>query len=104
RVIHPVLPVAYHLEGGSVGAMAEGVLAQIQKVHKELQIEAENYLEHVAQGLRAQSLQVRTCVLAAEHPALAILDQAGSGSFGLIALETHGRRGLSRLWRGSVAD
>jgi nucleotide-binding universal stress UspA family protein len=37
------------------------------------------------------------------HPAAAILQEAAE-PIDLIALETHGRRGLSRLFLGSVAD
>ena len=39
-----------------------------------------------------------------EKPADAILHEAEDEHAGLIALETHGRGGLSRLFRGSVTD
>ena len=66
--------------------------------------EAEDYLERVAERLRARSLQVRTRVVADLHPAAAILREAAVSDVDLVALATHGRRGLSRLFLGSVAD
>ncbi len=43
-------------------------------------------------------------IIACAHPATAILNEAAGGEYDLIALETHGRRGLPRLFLGSVAD
>jgi nucleotide-binding universal stress UspA family protein len=65
---------------------------------------AEAYLETVAGRLRAGGAVVRTRVHFAEQPAAAILDEAAATGADLIALETHGRGGLSRLVLGSVAD
>ena len=47
---------------------------------------------------------MRTQVVVEDRPAEAILRQADEEQAGLITLETHGRRGLSRLLLGSVAD
>ncbi|MBV8462419.1 MAG: universal stress protein, partial [Acidimicrobiales bacterium] len=69
-----------------------------------LRREAEHYLEGVAEEMRARGLDVQTCVLLQEQPAEGILDEARRGGGDLIALETHGRRGLPRLFLGSVAD
>ena len=65
---------------------------------------AEGYLKRIAARLREQGLQVRTRVVIARHPAEAILDEARAQTSTLIALATHGRGGLSRLLRGSVAE
>jgi nucleotide-binding universal stress UspA family protein len=90
RLLHP-----------STGAPA---LAQrVENVGDELRQEAEVYLEKVAAGLRADGLRVQTRVVAADHPAAAILGEAAA-SADLIALETHGRRWLSRFLMGSTAD
>ena len=51
----------------------------------------------------ARGLDVQTCVLIEDQPAEGILDEARRGRRP-IALETHGRRGLSRLFLGSVAE
>jgi len=104
RVIKPVLPSAYRLQGASLTELAESVLKQIETMHESLHREAQNYLDQVAARLRARSLQVQTRVTVEQQPAVAILHEAASSAIDLIALETHGRRGLSRLVLGSVAD
>jgi nucleotide-binding universal stress UspA family protein len=70
----------------------------------KLRAEAHVYLQRVANSLREQGLAVQTRIIAHAHPATAILDEAASGEYDLLALETHGRRGLPRLFLGSVAD
>ena len=70
----------------------------------QLRAEAESYLNRVAERLTERGITVQTHVALAEHPASAILDTAYSLGMDLIALETHGRRGLPRLLLGSVAD
>jgi nucleotide-binding universal stress UspA family protein len=62
------------------------------------------YLEGAARPLREQGLEVRTRVVTEGRPAVAILAEAEAQPCDLIALATHGRRGLSRLFLGSVAD
>ena len=66
--------------------------------------EAHVYLRRVADSLRDQGFAVQVRILAHAHPATAILNEAASGDYDLLALETHGRRGLPRLFLGSVAD
>ncbi len=69
-----------------------------------MRLEAEDYLAAVARRLQARGLRVRMQVVVEDKPAEAILHQAEAEHAGLITLETHGRGGLSRLLRGSVAD
>jgi nucleotide-binding universal stress UspA family protein len=68
------------------------------------QEEARAYLEGTARRLRARGLQVRTRVGVHPQAAGAILDEAREVPADLIALATHGRRGLARLLLGSTAD
>jgi nucleotide-binding universal stress UspA family protein len=100
RVIQPVLPVQYHLEGGSLAQMAGAVVEQIDALEAQVRKAAADYLDGVAGRLRRQGLRVGTKVVAESQPAAAILQEAAD----LIALETHGRHGLARLLLGSVAD
>jgi nucleotide-binding universal stress UspA family protein len=58
----------------------------------------------VAEGFSGQGRKVQTQAVLGRHPATAILDAAQNLAVNLIALETHGRRGLPRLLLGSVAD
>jgi nucleotide-binding universal stress UspA family protein len=75
-----------------------------QRVDEQQRHTAEAYLETVAGRLRADGAVVETRIHFAEQPAAAILEEATLVGADLIALETHGRGGLSRLLLGSVAD
>ena len=102
RVVKPVYLPAYPggLTGGSYVQQAERLVQEIQKAQENLWQEAADYLESVAKRVRAESLRCQTRVATEEHAAAAILGQPAD----VIAMETHGRRGLSRLVLGSVAD
>jgi nucleotide-binding universal stress UspA family protein len=104
RVVKPALLPAYAPEGQSLGREVEGLLEQIQATQKCLLVDAEEYLAGVAGRLRARGLGVQARVAVAEQPAVAILREASEARAGLIALETHGRHGVPRLFLGSVAD
>ncbi len=84
--------------GSRVGSAIEAELAD------KLRAEAHVYLQRLAGALRDQGIAAQTRIIADTHPAAAILKEAASGDYDLLALETHGRRGLPRLFLGSVAD
>jgi nucleotide-binding universal stress UspA family protein len=104
RVAKPVHPMLPYTEGLSVAQLAGEILDQIEKIQSELRKEAQHYLTGVAERLRARSVRVQTRLVVEEHPAAAILHEAAACGADLIAIETHGRGGLSRLILGSVAD
>jgi nucleotide-binding universal stress UspA family protein len=79
-------------------------MAESASLTEKLRAEAHVYLQRLAGSLREQGLSVQTRIIAHAHPATAILNEAADGAYDLIALETHGRRGLPRLFLGSVAD
>src|SRR5262249_34374105 len=83
---------------------ANTLLHHVEEMQTRAHREAEQYLERIAGTLRSRGLSVQVHVVADDHPALAILREAEAQGASLIALETHGRRGLSRLVLGSVAD
>jgi nucleotide-binding universal stress UspA family protein len=70
----------------------------------QLRADAQIYLEQVAERLAAQGLTTRIEVVVAPQAAIAILEQARQDRIDLIAMVTHGRRGLARVVLGSVAD
>ncbi len=70
----------------------------------KLRGEAHVYLQRLAAALRDRGIGVQTRILAHGYPATAILSEAASGGYQMLALETHGRIGLPRLFLGSVAD
>jgi len=103
RVIRPMLispPSA--MEGASFGEVAQALIEQTESLQEQVRKEAQDYLERLAQPLREQGLTVLTSIEVHEKPAHAILERAKSAD--VVALETHGRRGLARLFLGSVAD
>jgi nucleotide-binding universal stress UspA family protein len=104
RVVRPVHPTLPHTEGLSIAQLAGEIVDQIEKLQAELKKQAQEYLAGLAERLRARSLRVQTRVAFEEHPASAILHEASSCGADLVAMETRGRGGLSRLFLGSVAD
>jgi nucleotide-binding universal stress UspA family protein len=102
RVVRPPLLPEYALEGGFSPITAG--LEKLEAEQKKQCEAAETYLEATAAPLRAGSLPVRTRVVVEDQPAVAILQEAQKGDADLIALATHGRRGLSRFFLGSIAD
>jgi nucleotide-binding universal stress UspA family protein len=80
------------------------LMQQLQEGHEGEQARAKAYLGRVAESLRARSLKVETRVLSHDQPAVAILEEAKARRADLLALATHGRSGLPRLFLGSAAD
>ena len=89
-----------------VPALPEGAKATAagEPLADKLRAEAHVYLQRIAGSLRERGIQARTSIVAHAHPAAAILREAATGDHDVIALETHARRGLPRLFLGSVAD
>jgi nucleotide-binding universal stress UspA family protein len=104
RVVNRMTPVSYDPASGRVSGLRKSLLGQLQELDRRESARARNYLERLAERLRARSLAVQTRVVLHEQPAVAILDDAQQNAVDLIALATHGRGGLRRLLLGSVAD
>jgi nucleotide-binding universal stress UspA family protein len=66
---------------------------------------AQNYLQRVSRQLRRRAgLRVKTDIVVSQSVPGAISDFAAREKIDLIAIATHGRGGLARMLRGSVAD
>lgn len=65
---------------------------------------AQDYLFRTAKKLRKTGAPVRTDIVVSQNVADAISDFAAREKADLIAIATHGRGGLARMLRGSVAD
>ena len=65
---------------------------------------AEEYLNGVAERVRARGYNVQTSIVRHQHPARAILEHAEREQVDLIAMETRAHRFVERLLMGSVAD
>jgi nucleotide-binding universal stress UspA family protein len=61
-------------------------------------------LERIAAPLRERGFRVETETVWGAHPAEGILDFVESHEVDVVAMETHGRGGVTRLILGSVAD
>ena len=61
------------------------------------------YLSEVEERLKKEGLEVRSEVPVG-NPAETIVDYADKNSVNLIAMSTHGRTGISKLFLGSVAN
>jgi nucleotide-binding universal stress UspA family protein len=104
RVIKPAVLGNYVMGEKPPEKLGEAMLADLEKIHDAERRQAERYLETLAERLRKRSLSVQTRVFVHEQPAVAILDEVKSGHIDLVALATHARSGLPRLFLGSVAD
>lgn len=93
RVVEPVSAITGLGTGGVVGP--DALLLR--------QLEAKQYLAEVARQLEARGLRVRT-LLGLGVPELEILEVAKAERADLIAMSTHGRRGVRRAVFGSVAE
>jgi nucleotide-binding universal stress UspA family protein len=104
RVVRSVAPAPAGAEGLAANVWVQSLMDRMAKLEAAVRKEAEGYLEGVAGRLRARSLRVRTAVAVENQPAVGILHQAAAPGIDAVALETHGRHGLARLFLGSVAD
>jgi nucleotide-binding universal stress UspA family protein len=93
-LVHVVMPLVFPLEATGAPVLD---LSHIRE-------SAEAYLEDVADRVRERVASVKTHVLEHAHTARAILHYAAESGADLVAMETHGRSGISRLLVGSVAD
>jgi nucleotide-binding universal stress UspA family protein len=96
RVVPPI-PIAGEAGMGASLAMDESLTSSLTE-------QAETYLEGVAARVRSPAVKVSTRVVVEPGVAQAILHEATLADAELVALATHGARGLRRMVLGSVAD
>jgi len=97
HAVHPVLVPALEPANYTIGAVDNAGIDEAKEKSRA-------YLEGLAVPARAGGSNVRVRVTVHEQTALAILEEAERQEADVIALETHGRHGLARLFLGSVAD
>jgi nucleotide-binding universal stress UspA family protein len=68
----------------------------------DLTDQAQKYIDHVAARWQGEGLKVETRVVINDLPTAAVLESAAEHD--LIAVATHGRSRMARLFLGSVAD
>jgi universal stress protein A len=75
-----------------------------QTLSRTAQAHAEHQMHVLASEARAAGAPIDQTRLEAGDPARTIVEIAGSGSYDLIVIGTHGRTGLGHLLMGSVAE
>jgi nucleotide-binding universal stress UspA family protein len=95
RVIEPIMPT---VEGDHATTLAE-----LEKREGERRSGSESYLKQVAAKLSAGETIIDTAVMVG-RAADRLTDYAENNGIDLILMATHGRSGVSRWVRGSVAD
>lgn len=97
RVVEPILLVGNDLIGYPMPLAEDPEL-------EERKIAARTYLEAIAEKVRATGAKADVRVVVGFQPAISIVDDASAHDLSMVAMQTHGRRGLARLLLGSVAD
>lgn len=97
RVVESMMVVGAMVPDPAVRELDDQLLEQ-------LRVDAQIYLQQVAERIAAQAPTTLIEVVVAPQAAITILEQAQHDGIDLIAMATHGRRGLARFWLGSTAD
>jgi nucleotide-binding universal stress UspA family protein len=72
-----------------------------QQVRAEQQQHARRYLEHIEQQAGAAGVPCNTVLVTSDYPYEAIIDTARNANCDLIAMASHGRKGIKALLLGS---
>ena len=102
RVVRPAVPPVFAVERQPFSDMGQEMIKQSEDEFERRREAAEQYLTDMATEIREHDRLVRTRVEVDDLPVAAILHEVKGVD--LVALATHGRSGLSRLFLGSVAD
>ena len=76
-------------------------LEEVQARHRQ---DCNDYLEKIAESLRAEGFTATHILALGDRPADQILEIADMSHAQLIAMSTHGRSGLQRMITGSTTD
>jgi len=79
------------------------IIANLKRYDEERKSSAESYLTEVAGRLKAEGVKLQTAVLRGKV-ADSLIDYSETNDIDLIIIATHGRSGVSRWVRGSIAD
>jgi nucleotide-binding universal stress UspA family protein len=104
RVMPTLLPVTTMAAISGMGVVPDSVFQALRDEHHRSEIEAQAYLEQLADTLRRRTPHIQVRLLPGDRPADTILQEAATHHTDLIALTTRGQGGLKRLLLGSVAD
>jgi len=103
RVIEPASPRFLGAPTATSKVDYEQVLEYTNRIEEERKSSAAEYLQEVMARLKRDATLFKQEVLVG-NVAGCLVDFAGTRDIGLIIIATHGRSGVSRWVRGSVAD
>jgi nucleotide-binding universal stress UspA family protein len=103
RVVESAQPRFAGAPSAGVHTDYEKVLEYVRRNEEERKLSAAAYLEEIGKRLKSDGVQFRMDVLAGEV-ADTLVDYAEARPIDLILIATHGRSGVSRWVRGSIAD
>jgi len=104
RVIKPAVRPDFLPEGKGNPDNLSGFPEAVRERQQDSREEAWAYMDRVTAKLEARGAKVRARVGVGEDPEKALLHETQAERADLIALATHGRNGLARLFIGSVAE
>jgi len=99
RVVEPVSIISHH----DIHTSSKDLAEQMAMEEEGRKSKAERYLEEVKNRIRHEGTELRTEVLLG-RVAESLIDYAEQNHIDLILIATHGRSGVTRWVRGSVAD
>ena len=94
-----------HVYESPLPYVVDGALPPDPGVDAELKRDRESYLESVVRWVRrGTAVPVTATLLDGDDVASVLVEHIASRHADLVAMTTHGRSGISRLWMGSVAS
>lgn len=102
RVIQPA-PTLYDDTAAISNISREKMVENTRRIEEERRTSAMEYLEGVASRLKREGVELKTEVLVGSV-ADSLADYTEKNQIDMILIATHGRSGISRWVRGSIAD
>lgn len=103
RVIEPT-PTRYSEVGSTVNPENyETVRKNVERIEEESRSSAERYLKEVISRVKQDGIKYKVDVLVGKV-ADSLVDYVDANEIDLVLIATHGRSGISRWVRGSIAD
>ena len=103
RVVEPAPAGLRNASTATSKESLERLMADIQHVEEERKSAAEDYLKKTVGRLKSEGAKFQTEVIYGKA-AESLIDYAEANNIDMILIATHGRSGVSRWMRGSIAD
>lgn len=103
RVIEPISTSFSDIRTSVDQKVYEAIHQRTELIEKERKISAENYLKEIINRFKKSRVKYKIEVIFG-RAAESLADYIDSGGIDLVLIATHGRSGISRWVRGSVAD